>query len=426
VTVSRIPAFLLVLLTCWSAAALAQPQASDKSAAPGAGFIYGTVTWPNGEAKTGFLRWGDEEAFWDDLFHCGYRHNVWAEHADLDQVRAARRAEYFATHNLFERLTYSLHEDKDESVGWRMFLSRFGDLRSIEIHDGADDFAVTADGARHQIGGYANDAGSRLELYVGQAKPERIRWNDLSGIVFSQAPDGAVPYADRLYGRLEATHGTYEGFIQWDTAECTSDDVLDGKEGTTDLALKMGEIRSITRARDNSAEVVLQDGTRHNLRGTDDVGSGNRGIMVEVAGLGRVTVPWKRFTSLTFSAGHGSGPARVSYNNAAPLQGQVTDVDGRVLAGRLVFDLDEAWLWDLYNGRDADGLDYNIPFLHLARIESRPKNSCRVTLRGGQVLDLGEDQDTGRGNAGVLVFGAGAEAPEYLAWSRIRSVEFRP
>ncbi len=195
-TALRTQAFLFLFSILLPAVCLAQDQPQANPSDPGSGFIHATVTWPSGEAKAGFLRWDDEEIFWDDLFHCGYRHLVWSDDADLNQLRKDRRAAFYETHGLWERLAYALEEDKDNPIGWRMFLSRIGDLRSIEIHDGADDFAVTADGARHQIGGYANDAGSVLQLYVAGQVPERIRWNDLSEIVFSQAPAGAKPYAE--------------------------------------------------------------------------------------------------------------------------------------------------------------------------------------------------------------------------------------
>ena len=416
---------ILLLLAAAPVSVVAQDSAAGATD-PAAGFIHATVTWPSGDSKTGFLRWSDEEAFWDDLFQSGYRDLVWGEYADADQLRADRRKEYFATHGLVDRLMYSIHEDKKNPLGSRIFVSRFGDLRSIEIHDGADDYVVTADGARHQIGGYGSDAGARLRLYVPGEEMEKIRWNDLSGIVFSPAPAGAVPYAERLYGRLESTEGPLEGFIQWDQSECTSSDILDGKVEREDVKTPMGEIRSITRARDNSADLVLKDGTTRNLSGSNDVDSGNRGIMVEVADFGRITVPWNRFVSLTFSEGHGSGPGRSSYDNGGPLQGQVTDTAGNVHAGRLVFDLDEAWRWDLFNGKDSRGLEYNLPFHNLARLEPGPDNTCRVTLRGGQVLELGEDQDTGRENAGVLVFATAGAEPVHVIWSDVRNIVLGP
>jgi len=411
-TARRIQAFLLSFTILLPAACPAQDPPEARPSDPGSGFIHATVTWPSGEAKTGFLRWDDEEIFWDDLFHCGYRHLVWSDDADLDQIRKERRAAFYESHGRWERLAYAR----------RMFLSRFGDLRSIEIHDGADDFAVTADGARHQIGGYANDAGSILYLDTGDEKPQRIRWNDLSEIVFSQAPAGSLPGAERLYGQVQTTTGVYEGFIQWDRTLRTSRDMLNGKVQDQFVRLSMGEIRTITRARANTVDIVLKDGAARQL----DLGSGHEGVAVEVFDLGRVRVPWNRCKSVTFREGQGSGPGRAAFANADPLRGQVTDVDGQILSGRLVFDLDEAFRWDLFNGIDAQRLEYAIPFHNLARIESGVKNTCRVTLRSGQILELGENQDTGEDNAGVLVFGQEEAKPEHLSWSLIRMIEILP
>lgn len=407
-----IPAFLFPAV-----GALAAPAPAD-------GLIYATVTWPDGDRKTGFLRWDDEEACWDDLFHCGYRDLVWSGYVDLDEMRARRRDEYFRTHGLLDRLAYALDSDKENPLGWRMLISRFGDLQSIEIHDGEDDFAVTADGARHRIGGHGIDVGVRLYLYVAGRERERIRWNDLSGIVFEPAPADAVPYAARMYGTVTATTGVYSGFVQWDKSECLSTDVIDGENENGERDVQMGSIRSIARARDNTSIVVLDDGSELPLRGTNDVNSSNRGVMVEVVDLGRVTVPWNRFEQVVFEAGHGSGRARATFANADPLRGRAETTAGRVLEGQLVYDLDEAFEWDVLNGKDDDGLEYDIPFAQVVRIEPLARARCRVTLHSGRVLELGDDQDTGAQNGGVLVFGDGHDQPEPISWDNLRSIEF--
>lgn len=411
-----LPILFVLLLSAATATATPDPAPAE---APGAGFIHGTLTWPSGETRTGYLRWEDEEAFWDDLFHSGYRQRQWGRYVDLEAMRKLRRDEYYETHGLIDRIAYALSEDKNDPLGWRGFVSRFGDLRSIEIHDGEDDFVITADGGRHQIGGYANDDGARLLLYVeGAEEPERIRWNDLTEILFTPAPPDHEPYAERLYGQLVTSAGDYEGYIQWDKSECTSIDVLDADEGD----IPLGEIRALSRARDNSTDVELRDGTTRNLHGSNDVDSGNRGIMVEVEGLGRVTVPWNRFTKLTFVDGHGSGRPRKAYDNAAPLRGSVTLDDGTWHAGRIVLDLDEGFEWDLLNGTDADGLDYDIPLRLVTSLEPLAEGACRVTLVSGAQLELHGTNDTGEGNDGVLVLDD-QDAAEHLNWSAIRRID---
>ena len=57
----------------------------------------------------------------------------------------------------------------------------------------------------------------------------------------------------------------------------------------------MGDIRSITRNRENTSDIVLKDGAEFTMAGTNDVGGGNRGVMIENPVWGRVTIAWKTF-----------------------------------------------------------------------------------------------------------------------------------
>ncbi len=433
----RRPAFLLALWITFAASAMArtdQPAgpsttpAASPAASPAAGFIHGTATWPDGHQVTGFIRWKNEEAFWGDLFHTGYRENPWSPFVDLKKMRAQRRKEYFATHGLVDRLAYALEEDDKDPIGWRMLLIRVGDIRSIEIHDGEDDFLVTADGSRHQIGGYGNDAGADLLIYTGEDEPLEVEWNDLTGLEFSPAPADAVPYGRRAYGLVETSEGPFEGFVQWDVSECVSIDILDGRLDGKNRDFALGEVRSLARARGENATVVeTRDGQTITLGGSNDLNSGNRGLYVENPGFGKVLIPWKRFQKVTFSDAPDNGPGRESYaGGEKPLRGTVSLRDGRRLQGRLVYDLDEGWAWDLFNGQRRD-MEYIIPFALITAIEPRDNQSCRVTLRNGQSLELEGEQDTGDGHGGVLVFTAesGDRRPEHVAWGDIRRIDLR-
>ena len=55
---------------------------------PTAGYLYGTVTTNSGNEYTGILRWGSEEAFWDDVFHSLKEELPYAELGEsVDQER---------------------------------------------------------------------------------------------------------------------------------------------------------------------------------------------------------------------------------------------------------------------------------------------------------------------------------------------------
>ena len=120
----------------------------------------------------------------------------------------------------------------------------------------------------------------------------------------------------------------------------------------------------------------------------------------EVAGRGRVIVSWSRFERVDFAAPAASGSGRGFYAPGEELTGSVTTTDGSVRRGRLVWDLDEGWTWDIFNGGE-DGVEYEIPFALIAAVERR-NDGCRVFLRGGDALDLDAGQDASAANRGLL------------------------
>ncbi len=91
---------LLVLISIVAAPCLAQSIASE-------GFIYGTLTLQNGDQHTGFLRWEDEEAYWDDLFHSRQDDLPWIRYADLKDLHREKEKRYFETHGMIDRIHYA-------------------------------------------------------------------------------------------------------------------------------------------------------------------------------------------------------------------------------------------------------------------------------------------------------------------------------
>lgn len=392
-------------------------------AAENQGFIYGTVTMDDGDQHTGFLRWDVEEAFWDDLFHSRQTENPWLDHVDTKELQAERRRNFFETHGMLDRIMWTLHNKDHEADMTRLFISHFGNLTGIrrETDEDGDDFISLAltDGSEVAVRGYANDVTSDLIIYPASGDPIEVEWDDLTLITFSQAPAEAEPYAQRLYGTVQSSVGEFEGFIQWDESECTSTDILDGDE--RDLTL--GEIHSLTKNRKGNSDIVLKNGENFTMSGTNDVSDGNRGVMVENPSWGRATVGWNRFQSITFAEGHGSGRGKSTYEDITPLQGTVTDTEGVTWAGRIVYDLDEAWSRDIFNGK-TDGVVWDIPFSLIRTIEKIDELTCRVSLVSGLTRDLTEGQDAGDKHAGVLVFVNGEKDARYIPWSRFAAVTF--
>ena len=383
------------------------------------GFIHGRVTLWSGEQYEGFIRWDDEEAFWDDLFHSRQNELPWLEHVDMAELQKERKRRYFESHGMFDRVMWTLHNRDGELNLSRLFICQLGYFDGIDMDEDENVTILLRNGEKVPVHGYSNDVSSDLTIYPVAGEPVEVEWDDLASVAFSQAPRGAVPYAERLYGTVQSTEGTYAGFIQWDQSECTSIDLLDGD----DKEIPMGDLRSVTKNRQGTSDIVLKNGEEFTLAGTNDVGGGNRGIMVENPEFGRVTIAWKRFQSITFAEGHGSGTGRSDFPDIAPLQGTVTGTQGETWTGRIVYDLDEAWTRDLFNGAIRD-LEYDIPFGLIGSIEKKDDETCQVSLVTGRKLDLTENQDTGDKHAGVLVFEKGEEEPSYIPWSRVGRITF--
>lgn len=94
------------------------------------------------------------------------------------------------------------------------------------------------------------------------------------------------------------------------------------------------------------------------------------------------------------------------------------------------YDLDESENTDTFEAA-FQGVSYTIPFALIASIvapggEHRGSPHAKLILHGGDELRLERTGDLGDRNAGVLVFIAGAERPEYVPWSDVAQIDLAP
>ncbi|MCP4546460.1 MAG: hypothetical protein GY835_08360 [bacterium] len=391
------------------------------------GFIYGVVTTESGKEYKGFLRWDDEEAFWDDLFHSSKEdlpyldeYEDFYDDDDNDRDRRDRRDRKVKIFN------WSINIDSHEWKGSdsRIFITRFGDIEKIQV-TGSDDARIyMKSGAHFDVSGYANDVGGVIYVNDEDLGEINLHWNRIDEIRFMPAPDDADPNAFRLYGKVATRRGEFEGWIQWDKEECLSTDKLDGESEDGDIAIPMGRIESIERYGSRGCEVILGDGRTFRLRGTNDVNSDNRGIMVEDPRYGRVTIFWDEFERVDFEKRDNSGRSYRDFKGGDKLEGIVTDTDGRDYEGRIVFDLDEAWTWEILNGSLRD-IEFDTPFMLVKSIEPRGFDDCKVELKSGETLRLEDSQDVSENNDGVLIFTDRNGDPEYVSWNDIEKITFK-
>jgi len=381
------------------------------------GFIYGRVVTDSGNEYTGFLRWGTEEAFWDDLFHTAKEDLPY-----MDAFHESRRhKDDDDTEIQVFKWTFKIKDGHHS--GDRLFIARFGDIATIEPK--GDDSAVLTmkSGEQYEVEGSSNDVGGKIHVKDQSLGEIDLRWDKIESITFMPAPAGEDPGVWRLYGTVETDAGNFEGFIQWDKQECLNTDLLDGETDEGDVSIEMGRIRSIERLGKRRSMVELKDGRELRLSGTNDVNHENRGIMVEDARYGRVTVGWDSFDRLIFADAPHSGRGYNEYKGSGWLMGTVTHRNGEQLRGRIVIDLDEAEGWEILNGTLHD-IDFDIPLYLVASLKPLRYDECLVTFVNGEEITLEDGQDVTDSNAGILVIADEDSDPVYIEWEDVELIQF--
>lgn len=382
------------------------------------GFLYGRVSTLAGTTYEGRLRWGgDQEAFWGDTFNGRKDENAWAVHVPPEKRPKERR-----TVSVFGFEVSRRERDADLT---RLFMVRFGDIARIEAR-GRDVRVTLKSGAAFTLDRLeASDFDDGLRVWDA-ARGEVDLDSTLVRAVELLPAGPSAPVPSRLFGTVRARHGEFTGFVQWDRDECVGTDELDGLSGEVKRKLRFDTIRSIARSASGGVVVTLVDGSELALSESNDVDEGNRGVYVDDPRYGRVLVSWDAFVRVDFRPG-GEGPGYGDFPPGRPLAGTVATRDGRRLAGRLVYDLDESEVTETLDA-PAQGVDYTIPFgLVAAIVPARAAEGAapraRVTLHGGEELELEPKGDLGERNAGILVFAEGRPKPEYLPWAEVARVD---
>jgi len=381
-------------------------------------FLYGHITTIGGVTYQGRLRWGGgEEAFWGDYFNGAKKENPWVAHVPPERLPKERRPiEIFGLE--------IAHRERPIDLG-RLFMARFGDIARIEA-SGRDVRVTLKSGTVFDLDRFsASDFDDGVRVWDGTRGVADLDSLRIRAIELLPTPRPG-PAPDRLHGTVRTRQGDdFIGFVQWDREECVGSDELAGHTGGGERSLRFDTIRSIAHHSSDSSLVTLLDGREIVLSGARAVGQGNRGVYVDDPRYGRVLVSWDAFERVDFSPGGSGGPAYGDFPPGGPLTGSVTTRDGRRLAGRLVYDLDESEFTETLDA-PSEGVDYTIPFGLIASIvipgpEERGAQRARVTLHSGEKLQLECAGDLGQGNAGMLIF-VDRQLPEYLPWTQVEQV----
>ena len=388
------------------------------------GFIHGTITTIDGKSYKGPIRWGKEEVFWTDHFNSAKEENDNLQYLSREQREALDDRYHGNNGRLMHWVTnkaFSYHHDSGYNHA-HQFVCQFGEIQSMTPIARNKVKLVLRDGRQVDISGEGyNDIGGDIKIIDPELGEMNIDWARIEKVEFSEQNKIDKPFGKPLFGKVETHSGTFTGYIQWDHDERVSTDKLDGSADEGKLSVEFANIRSIEN-RGNSSQVILKSGREVTLRGTNDVNDENRGIVVMTKTMGRIDIPWQEFRKVQFADHAGFDLKSYSeFKKQRQLEGSVVTTDGKVIKGRIVYDLDEEFDYEMLQGKD-DNVEYFIPFGDIKRIMPKNYDYSNIELKNGEKLLLGEGQDVSDRNTGMLVF-SGSE-PTYITWEKIKEVNF--
>lgn len=387
------------------------------------GFIYGKITTIDNKTFEGPLRWGKEEAYWTDLFNASKRRNDNLRYLSNDQMRdLSRRNE---DNHWFVRWVSDDHWfGDDDRRHTHQFVCQFGNIKSIRPTGRNAVEVVLQNGDRLEFDGEGyNDIGTDVRVVDAEIGEIELSWGRIEKIEFSSTPQLKAKFGEPLYGTVETRSGTFTGLVQWDHDERVGTDKLDGDSSDGDVSIPFDNIRSIERLGYGSSRVILKSGRDLELRGSNDVNSENRGIIVTTEKSERIDIDWEDFEKVTF-ADKPSGKLKsyADFKNQIKLEGTVVTTDGESHKGRIVYDLDEEHNYEVLQGEHED-MEYTIAFGDIKRVVPKNYDFSDVELKNGTKLLLQEGQDVSDRNSGMLIF-KGSGDPVYVPWEKVREITF--
>ncbi|MFC3195815.1 hypothetical protein ACFODZ_16290 [Marinicella sediminis] len=384
--------------------------------------IYGTVTKPNGETITGTLRWGNQESFLSDIFNGRKVKTVGIEHLSKDEVSRLEDHQPGPQANFGEiQVTFKSFFGKDIEEPY--FNVRFGDLKSLTYESNSGlFFAKLHDDTTIISYQNTNDLTDEVNILTPEGDRYEFDLEDLKSVTFEAAPENAKSFDQAIYGTVTSEIGTFQGRIMWDKDERMISEKLDGIENDKEYEIKFAEIKSIER-KDNQSWVVLNDGKNLLLGGTNDVNNGNRGIWIDHPNYGRLEIKWDQFEKFEAGEVDVDWLTFADYQqNAEPLSGEVTLVDGSILkADAMAYDLNQqSGAEFLYV--EVNNANRQIPFYLVKKLVKREDQAAVVTLHDGSEFVAYGERAVNVDNNGILL--TQGKQHRWVEWKDVKQVTF--
>jgi hypothetical protein len=394
--------------------------ASSAAAEPGR--IYGKIHTTFGDVLEGPIRWDKNEVGWNDIIDGSKHLDRRNKESKRRKYRGGKRI------NLFGVTVYQ------ESDSWWGSTAQSGIAvgHIKRLVPESDDAAMLElkNGEEVLLENSSTDLGSGMRELVIEAIGEgelELDWRDIDFIEFFDGGDVESNFGTRLYGTVTTRRsGDFTGFISWDVDEAFTEDKLDGEERRRKRSIEFGDIASIERVSSRSSMVTLKSGRELRLDGTNDVDSGNRGIVISDNNLGRIVVNWDEFEDVKFiDPPREAYPRYDEYDGGKRLFGTVTTDDGETFTGYIRWDDDEEYGWELLDGELHD-VEIDIEFRNLKSIEKLSRRSSRATLWDGREFRLRNSNDVNDENKGIIIMETeDGEDEIYIDWDEFDKIEFR-
>ncbi|MBU8921492.1 MAG: hypothetical protein KOO63_06710 [Bacteroidales bacterium] len=381
--------------------------------------IYGRITTVDGEEFEGYIRWDKNEGAWVDYLN---------GNKELHRSNKSHRRRYSDRKKKITifGIPIGYSSTLDYHSGAAQCGVRFGHMKSIEVIDDDAVLIVLKSGRELELEAGSTDIGTNIrELIIEDTDEGEIEfdWDDIEMVEFKQGGSSDVSsFGERLFGTVVTRRGDeFSGWICWDIDETFSKDVIDGKEKSRNREIKFENIREIHRRSSSSADLILTNGKEITLRGTNDVNHSNRGIVITDLGLGEVMIRWDDFENLRL---HSTAPV-VRYDDfdgGDYLRGTVYTEDGDQYSGRIRWDDDEEYDWELIDGNYRD-IEFNVEFRNIAEIHKKGSRSAIIILMDGRTFRLRGSNDVDEDNKGIYIETGNGEEEE-IYWEDFEKVVF--
>jgi len=257
-----------------------------------------------------------------------------------------------------------------------------------------------------------------------------------------------------IFGTITTDWGDeYTGRIRWDKNEGFWDDIIDATKydderfdssdrrrsgsririfglnintgdnwsWSSSSQIRFGQIESIEPRSRGRTTVTLKSGEKIRFEDSgSDLGSGVRGIQVDVEDEGVIDLDWSDLERIELFAEPDGYKA--SESDVERLFGRVETETGTSFTGFICWDADEIYSTDILDGEEH-GRDREIPFESIESITRRSSSSCEVKLKSGREMKLSGTNDVDDGNRGIYVMVAGMGQVK-VPWDEFESVTF--